>query len=94
MHCGLACACRAVHFENKKDEDLNKTPWLDIRFRGSIFYNNPPMAPFPKSEKPLTVKQAVVDLGSGSELPPPLKNNKLPGDRMMEDVGTMAGKLN
>ncbi|KAL5350093.1 hypothetical protein ACLOAV_005130 [Pseudogymnoascus australis] len=53
---------RAVHFESKKDEDLNKTPWLDSKFRGSIFYNNPPMVPFPKREEPLVVGQSVVDL--------------------------------
>ncbi|OBT70443.1 hypothetical protein VE03_00034 [Pseudogymnoascus sp. 23342-1-I1] len=82
----------AIHWENAKETDLNKVPWLNSRFRGSIFYNNPPIVPFPRNEEPLIVRQAMVDLGSGSEPPPPPpENNKVPKDRVTEDVDIMDG---
>lgn len=83
----------AVHWEHV--EDSNKVPWLDSRFRGSIFYNNLPTGPFPfpQSEEPLIVRQAIVDLGSGSEPPPPLKNNKLPAEGPVEYMDMVVDEL-
>lgn len=75
-----------VHWENTKDKYSNEIPWLNSRFRGSIFYNH-------FQSEPLIVRQAMVD-GSGSEPPPPPKNNKMPGERMMEDVDMMTEELN
>lgn len=70
-----------------KDEDSNKVPWLNCRFRGSIFYNDL------QSDEPLIVRQAMVELGSDSEPPPPSKNNKLPGGRPIDHVDMLIDEL-
>ncbi|OBT56056.1 hypothetical protein VE04_04203, partial [Pseudogymnoascus sp. 24MN13] len=71
-------------------EDSNQVPWLNSRFQGNIVYNNMPIA----QSEPLIVMQAKLDLGSGSEPPPPPKNTKLPEANPIEDVEMTTEELN